>query len=329
MSLSLHTFPLMVADIGGTNARFGWIPRARAPMDAVEALLCSDYQTPEEAALSYLQRYAGGGRPARTAVAIASAISEGPIKVTNSDWVLDRPRFAARLGLHHVDVFNDFEAIAMVLPHLLPTEYTVIGPKGIDQSAAMAVLGPGTGLGVGGIAPIRSQRGNWHVITGEGGHVTLAGATAYQRELLLAAATEIDHVSAEALVSGIGLPALYRAVSRVQGKRPAVHELSAEEIGTLGVAGTDAMCEATMDAFCGLLGCVAGNLALTLGARGGVFIAGGIVPKLGEFFARSSFRTHFEAKGRYSEYLQGIGTAVITAPYPGLQGLAHNDSILA
>jgi glucokinase len=131
------------------------------------------------------------------------------------------------------------------------------------------------------------------------------------------------HVSAERLVSGIGLPALRRAIAAVEGL-PVEQELAAEKIGELGASRADPLCEHTMEAFCSLLGGIAGNLALTLGARGGVFIAGGIVPKLGDFFAESGFRENFESKGRYVGYLRAISTPVITAPYPGLSGLVSS-----
>ena len=153
--------------------------------------------------------------------------------------------------------------------------------------------------------------------------MTLAGTSAYQSKILRVARELHTHVSAERLISGIGLPTLRRAVAQVEGLR-VEDELSSEEIGTLGADRADRLCEHTMEAFCSLLGSVAGNLALTLGARGGVFIAGGIVPKLGNFFAESGFREHFESKGRCVEYLREISTAVITTPYPGLGGLVRN-----
>ena len=318
-----ESFPLLVVDIGGTNARFGWIAHSGAPMTAVELLLCADYARPEDAALDYLARFQDGKRPARTAIAIASAVCPGPIKVTNSHWVLERQAFAGYIGTHSVDVFNDFEAIALVLPHLTPADYRLVGTVLPNRQYPMGVIGPGTGLGVAGVVPLRGRDNMWQTLCGEGGHVTLAAATAYQSEILRAAGKIHPHVSAERLVSGIGLPTLRRAVADVEGLR-VDHELDAEEIGTLGATRADPLCENTMAAFCSLLGTIAGNLALTLGARGGIFIAGGIVPKLGDFFAQSGFREHFEAKGRYVEYLQAISTPVITMPYPGLCGLVRN-----
>ena len=316
-------FPLLVADFGGTNARFGWISRAGAPLTAVELLLCADYARPEDAGLDYLTKFQDGARPARSAIAIASAVSPGPIKVTNSHWVLERQSFAQHIGARSVDVFNDFEAIALVLPHLTPADYRLVGTALPNRQYPMGVIGPGTGLGVAGVLPLRGQDHMWQTLCGEGGHVTLAAATTYQSEILRAARKIHTHVSAERLVSGIGLPTLRQAVADVEGL-VIDRELDAEEIGTLGASRDDPLCQRTMEAFCSLLGSIAGNLALTLGARGGIFIAGGIVPKLGDFFAQSGFREHFEAKGRYVEYLRAISTSVITMPYPGLCGLVRN-----
>jgi glucokinase len=316
-------FPLLVADIGGTNARFAWMANAYAPLTQIETLACEQYATPQDAVMAYLKTYQRDTRPVRAALAIASAITAGPIKVTNSHWVLERNTFARATGIPAVDVFNDFEAIALVLPFLTAQDYQLVGSTRPVADEAMAVIGPGTGLGVGGIVPVRGQPGVWQVVCGEGGHMTLSGATNYQNDILRVAREALPHVSAERLVSGIGLPTLRNAVARVEGLAMA-GELSAEEIGTLGAARTDRLCERTVEAFCTFLGCVAGNVALTLGARGGVFIAGGIVPKLGPFFYESGFRAHFEAKGRYEGYMREIGTAVITAPYPGLQGLARH-----
>ncbi|MEO8102924.1 MAG: glucokinase [Betaproteobacteria bacterium] len=321
--ITRDTFPLLVADMGGTNVRFGWIAHAGAPLSAVETLLCADYPRPEDAAQAYLRAFHAGARPAHAALAIASAVSPGAIKVTNSHWILERAGFAAHVGANGVQVFNDFEAIALVLPHLTADDYSLVGTAVPDPRFPMGVIGPGTGLGVAGVLPIRGRPGAWQTICGEGGHVTLAAATPYQSEILRAARQVHEHVSAEKLVSGIGLPTLLQAVATVNGLR-AERDLVSEEIGTLGASRADPLCEKTMEAFCSLLGSIAGNLALTLGARGGVFIAGGIVPKLGEFFAQSGFREHFEAKGRYVDYLRVISTPVITAPNPGLLGLAHN-----
>jgi glucokinase len=314
---------LLVADIGGTNARFGWIAHPGAALSCVETVLCADFSRPEDAASAYLAKFHEGVQPARAAIAIATAVSAGAIKVTNSHWILERSTFAQKIGVNSVDVFNDFEAIALALPHLTKSDYTLVGTAVPNPQFPMGVIGPGTGLGVAGVLPIQGRPGAWQTLCGEGGHGTLAAATDYQGEILRVARRVHEHISAERLISGIGLPTLRRAVAEVEGLL-LEREMESEEIGTLGANRTDKLCEHTMEAFCALLGTVAGNLALTLGAHGGVFIAGGIVPKLGSFFAESGFREHFEAKGRFVGYLSAISTPVITTPYPGLCGLVSN-----
>jgi glucokinase len=182
-----------------------------------------------------------------------------------------------------------------------------------------ALLGPGTGLGVSGLLP---GPAGWVPISGEGGHVTLGSADPFEAAVLAELAARFGHVSAERALSGPGLENLYRATCRVLG-RPAL-ELAAPAISAAALARQDAACEQTLALFCGLLGHVAGNLALTLGARGGVYIGGGIVPRLGEAFDRSPFRERFEAKGRFSAYLAAVPTWVLTADTsPALLGAAR------
>jgi glucokinase len=181
----------------------------------------------------------------------------------------------------------------------------------------LAVVGPGTGLGV---ASIVCTAAGWHAVPGEGGHATLAAADDFEAQLLQVARRTHAHVSAERFLSGIGMPVLHAAVAEVLG---APHEtLNAEQISTRAMAGADAVCVRTVDTFCAMLGGFAGNVALTVGARGGVYIAGGVAPKLGQLFMQSRFRERFEAKGRFEGYLKAIPTALITDTHAGLTGAA-------
>jgi glucokinase len=212
-------------------------------------------------------------------------------------------------------VLNDFEALALSLPRLKPHQ---LRPHGALPAATgtLAVIGPGTGLGVGGVIPTAQ---GWVALPGEGGHATLAAADDHEAALLAYARRLHAHVSAERLLSGIGLPLLHEAVAAVAGA-PA-EALTAEQVVERGLAG-DALCGQALDSFCALLGGFSGNVALTLGARGGVYIGGGIVPRLGERFFASRFRERFEAKGRFREYLAAIPTALITDTLAALAGAA-------
>jgi glucokinase len=324
-------YPLLVADIGGTNVRFGWVSHIDDAINRVECYRCADYAKPEDAALEYLRSHHENARPVSVSIGVASVISSGVVKLTNSNWALDRVSFASAVGARRIDLFNDFEAIALGLPFLTPADYRAIDANRPDRLQPMGVVGAGTGLGVAGVLPVRDLAYTWQTVCGEGGHTTLAATNDFQAEVLRVARTLYPHVSAERLVSGLGLPTLRSAVAAVEGFN-AKDVLTAEEIGDLGASRQDALCIRTLDTFAGFMGIVAGNLALTLGARGGVFIAGGIVPKIADFFATSSFREHFTAKGRYVDYLKAIATPIITAPYPGLDGLvrhAKNEAIAA
>jgi glucokinase len=315
------SFPWLVADIGGTNARFGLVHRAGAPVSDVRTLRCADYPDPATAALAYLDALAGGGarlQPRHACFALASPIDTDPVKMTNSAWLISRTGARAALGLDSLTLLNDFEALALALPRLAASDMIAIGSAAVDRTRTMAVTGPGTGLGVGICMPVGAR---WVALAGEGGHVTAAAADDFESDVLRVIRREYPHVSAERVLSGIGLPLLHRAVAEVRG-RP-VLQLGAEEIGLRAIAQHDPDCAATLDAFCAMLGSFAGNLALTSGARGGVFIAGGIAQKLDQWLAASAFRTRFEAKGRYQDYMRGIATALITAPYCALLGAAQ------
>lgn len=314
----MKAHPKLVADIGGTNIRFGLVGAQYSITDVV-VLRCADYNGPAEAALAYLKQCSAlpHGVLRQAAFAVASPMQGGTIKLTNSDWSFDRSSVEKALGIEKLLLLNDFEALALSLPTLTANDYQAIGTARPVPTLPMIVIGPGTGLGVAGVIP--ANHGGI-AVPGEGGHATLAASDDFEAAILRAARDEFSHVSAERLLSGIGLPALLRAVCTVQGL-PRV-DLPAEEISAKGVSGLDPQCRTTMELFFAFLGGFAGNVALTFGARGGVYIGGGIVPKLADFLLNSRFRERFEAKGRFQPYLASIATATITAPYAALRGLA-------
>lgn len=323
MTEVLH--PWLVADIGGTNARFGLVRSPGAPVTDVLALKGADFATPEAAAHAYLERVAQGGagpvRPQRVALALASAVDGDTVKLTNSPWTVSRRALTDAFAARQVLLLNDFESLSLALPGLgdeASGDVRYIGAPRPDRHRPMAVIGPGTGLGVSACVPTGH---GWVALAAEGGHVTAAPADDFESEVLRVLRIEFRHVSAERVLSGIGLPLLHRAVSRVRGGPD--ETLAAEEITRRAREQGDPHCSATLDTFCAMLGGFAGNVALTIGARGGVFVAGGIVPRLGDDFLRSRFRERFEAKGRFDAYLARIATALLTAPHAALRGAAQ------
>ena len=315
-------YPALVADIGGTNARFGWIAAPGAAVAQVRTLAVADHPSPADAARAYLAWRAAAepGMPAvprRAAIAVATAVVDDAIAFTNSAWGFSRRGLQAALGLDALRVINDFEALALALPTLTAAQLASDRPLALPPTATLAVIGPGTGLGVGGVCP---SPAGWTALPGEGGHATLAPADDADSELLAWVRRRWDHVSAERLLSGTGLPLLHEAVCDLHGLTRAA--TSTPAIVDAALSGRDAACAQTLDVFCALLGGFAGSVALLLGARGGVYIGGGIVPRLGARFFGSRFRARFEAKGRFRRYLEAIPTPVITDTLAALAGAA-------
>lgn len=317
--------PWLLADIGGTNARFGWLAEGAEQVGHVVTLPVAAHAGPAQAARAYLAGLAQALGPAYQAPragawAVATAVGGDDIKLTNSGWAFSHAATQQTLGLDTLLMLNDFEALALSLPRLSATQLRLWQPSpgATPQRAARAVIGPGTGLGVAGLLPTAH---GWVAVPGEGGHATLSAADDFEAALLAAVRRVHAHVSAERLLSGIGLPVLHAAVAAVAGHSAPV--LTAEDIVERGLAGSDALCSQTLDHFCALLGSFAGNVALVMGARGGVYIGGGIVPRLGERFFQSRFRERFEAKGRFQPYLQAIPTALISDTLAALNGAAQ------
>ncbi len=314
--------PWLLADIGGTNARFGWLAEGSDGVNHVVSLRGADHAGPAAAARAYLdnlvQQLGSDYSPPRAgAFAVATAVGGDQIAFTNSGWSFSRRQTQAELGLDELLMLNDFEALALSLPRLSSAQLRPHGPLP-HARGTLAVVGPGTGLGVAGL--VQTAHG-WVALAGEGGHATLSASDDFEAALLAAVRREHAHVSAERLLSGIGLPVLHRGVATVMGL--AAEPLTAEQVVERGLAGTDVVCSRSLDAFCALLGGFCGNVALTLGARGGLYIGGGIVPRLGERFFQSTFRERFEAKGRFQAYLQAVPTALITDTLAALTGAAQ------
>ncbi|UVW28937.1 glucokinase [Massilia sp. H6] len=305
----------LLADIGGTNARFA-LEAPDGTFADIEVLACADFATLDEAMRTYLGQAAQRGLATASlrhaAIAIANPVEEDRVSMTNHHWSFSIEALRQQQGLTTLLVVNDFAALAMSLPHLAADGRERIGGGVELTERPIGLIGPGTGLGVSGVIPAGGKR--WIALASEGGHVSFAPANKEEVRILEALWSEFGHVSAERLLSGMGLELIHRVLA---GQRR-----EAAAITGAALDGSCADCRRTVDTFCAILGSVAGNVALTLGATGGMYIGGGIVPRLGALFTGSSFRARFEDKGRLSPYLARIPTYLITEQYPALRGVS-------
>lgn len=307
----------LIADIGGTHVRFAIVQESGEPLDTM-VMRCADYVGPAEAATAYLMATRPAERPRRAAFAVASPISGDRINLTNSSWSFTIEAVREALGLERLEVVNDFTAVALAVRHLTPEHLVALGGVAPAPLGPMAVLGPGTGLGVSGLVPARS--GEWVALAAEGGHITMPAADDREAALIAILRRRFGHVSAERVLSGPGLVNLYEAVVGVSGRLPIY--TTPDAISARALDNSCPHCREALDTFFVMLGTVAGDLALSLGARGGVFIAGGILPRMKEAFAASGFRARFEAKGRFQDYLAPIPAWLVIHPHPAFVGLA-------
>ena len=307
--------PRLLADIGATHARFA-LETEPGLLQAVRVLKCNDFAGFLPLLKSYLAEHKDI-KLQHAALAVANPIEGDLVQMTNRDWSFSIEAVRRETGLHTLLVVNDFTALAMSLPGISSNERVQVGAGAPAENSVIGVLGPGTGLGVSGLIPTAD---GFVTLGSEGGHVSFAPSDEREYIILKRAWQHWRHVSAERLVSGPGMELIYQALAEHQGRQ--VSNLTVQDILTQGLQHGDALCMETLEVFCGMLGGVAGDLAVTLGATGGIYIGGGIVPRMGEWFASSPFRSRFEAKGRFAKYLGQIPTYVITTPNPAFQGVS-------
>jgi glucokinase len=306
----------LVADIGGTNARFALVAPGSLKPQHETRLLCADFPGPVEAVRHYLSLT--GALVREAAFDVATGITGDFVQLTNGPWGFSIEQTQRALELDRFHVINDFTAMALGVPLLEAHEKRKIGPGEPVPGTAIGVIGPGTGLGVSGLLP---HRGRWIALQGEGGHTAFSPMTPREDAVLQAARRRFgSHVSTERLVSGPGLKTLYEALCEIDGQRASA--LQPVQITEHALKASERHCSEALAMLCALLGTAAANLAAVLGARGGVYLGGGIIPKLGEYFERSAFRARFEDKGRFRAYVSAIPTYVITADTLALRGLA-------
>jgi len=310
--------PRLLADIGGTYARFA-IEREAGCWEHAASLRCAEHGDFHAAVRAYLDTLPPGAEfeVAHAGVAIANPVEGDRVRMTNYHWQFSIEEMRQQLGLETLVVVNDFTALAQALPRLAVHERQQVGGGTGLPNQVIGLLGSGSGLGVSGLIPAGD---GWIALGTEGGHTSFSPRDEREIAILRYAWREFSHVSFERLLSGPGLALIYRALAELHGAAAA--PLQAPEITQAALDGSDALALETVEVFCALLGTAAGNLAVTLGARGGVFVGGGIVPRLGTLFERSPFRRRFEERGRFSEYVGAIPTYVITAEQATFRGVS-------
>lgn len=304
----------LVADIGGTNARFAMVADASAKAIEPRNLRCAEYETIVDATLAYLDLVALG-KPYQAAISIASPVTGDALNMMNHSWSFSVSETRAALGLRHLKVLNDYTALALALPGLRDEQRLQVGAGQGLAGHPIAVLGPGTGLGVSGVVPAGDH---WVPLESEGGHASYGPLNAREQAIIEVMRERLEHVSAESLVSGRGLSLIYEMITRLdQGVGV---KLTPGEVSQRALELECPLALETLSIFCNILGTIAGNLALTLGAQGGVYIGGGIILRILDFFSSSGFRERFEKHGRLTPYLRNIPTYVINTDYPALAG---------
>jgi len=308
----------LIADIGATNARFALTDGTS--VENIEILKCSDYPGITEAAKAYLKMVKPAQKPRLGAFSIAGPVHGDHFVMTNHPWEFSIESTKLHLKMEKLHVMNDFRAIALGVPHLPDANVKQIGGGRAKKAQPIGIIGPGTGLGV---ASLVWDGYRYVPVPGEGGHVTMPAKTQREYDVFAALRHKYRHVSAERVCSGKGLVNIYESLKTLD-KLDDLPVLSPEEISEKAIAKNCDICHEALDMMMDFLGIVAGNLALTIGAHGGIYIAGGIVMQLGEHFEKSRFRRSYLSKGRFENYLSDIPTFIITDPFTAFLGLQYD-----
>ena len=309
----------LLGDIGATNVRFALL--SNGVLGPIKWFTVADFPRFTDAVTAFLDCHCRHVSVRGALLAVAGPVANDRCMLTNSAWTIDASELCAAFSFAKVHILNDFEATALSLPLLTAADLYPVGGGKAVLGTPMAVLGPGSGLGVACFVP-GSQSSI--VIASEGGHATMAATSDREDAIIDYLRRQFSHVSAERVVSGSGLENLYSAVIAIDGIE--APKRNAAEITNAALDGTCPVARAAL--FCAMLGTIAGNVALMFGARGGVFIAGGIAPRLTEYIARSKFRVRFEHKGRFRQYLVSIPSSIIVHPaatFMGLRSIAERE----
>ena len=313
--------PYVVADIGGTNARFGLVtsvddPEHKFVIENQKTFASAEFDSIDKAVERYRETL-GGEKISGACLAVAGPVAGDHIKLTNLNWNFCISETQQNLALSRLQIINDFAAYAYAISYLDSAMMRPINAGEAIADSPVAVVGPGTGFGV---AALVKQNGHTNILASEGGHMSLAANTPLQAAIKEQLSRKYSLVSIERVFSGPGLRHLYHALAAVEGRK--AKELRTSEISQLALDGSDEMCQRTLALFCSWLGSVTGDLALALGARGGVFLGGGILPRIADFLLASEFQQSFSAKDQMSHYLEGIPVNLVTEGNSALLGAA-------
>ncbi|WP_016954944.1 glucokinase [Catenovulum agarivorans] len=305
----------IVADIGGTNMRIAQTDGINSIRD-IKKYKVTDFASPVDTIKAYIQD-SGCAQPTHVCMAIACPVAGDQITMTNHSWSFSIEQSQKELGVQALYVINDFTAVALSVPFLADEQKIQVGGEQPQLDKPIAVYGAGTGLGVAHVVPLADK---WVPLPGEGGHVDFATNTEVEAKILAFLADELGHVSAERIISGQGIANIYRALAHINDAD--IKSLEPAEVTEKALAGECDLCKQALDVFCDTLGSFGGNLALNLLTQGGVYIAGGIVPRFIDYVVQSGFRNRFDAKGRFEKLNKSIPVYIVTEEQPGLLGAA-------
>ena len=303
----------VVVDLGGTNIRLAVCDLVTGELTQLKTFSCAEFSSIEDALMQYFECL--DEKVAHLCIGIASAIDGDYVAMLNLNWAFSIQALQQKLHLTSLYVINDYTAISLALPFLSSSEKIKIGGGEAQPNGVTAVFGPGTGLGVSHIINVADK---WISLEGEGGHVSFTANTQEQAAILAHLQAQFGHVSVERVLSGKGLVNIYQSLSQLSGS-PVEFEYP-KDVLEAALNGTCPLARKSLDTFCQIMGSFAGNIALNLNCTGGVYIAGGIVPRFIAFFEQSEFRYYFEEKGRVKRILSKIPTFVIIKDNPGLLG---------
>ncbi len=313
----------LIADIGGTNIRIAQADgQHEKKFTHIETYRCAEYGSLAEVLNLYIDTKQLNNCTLDACLAIACPVDNDIISMTNLPWQFSQTELKATLKLNSLALINDYTAIAMAIPLLSDEQKVKVGGGEAVAGKPISVCGPGTGLGVANLVPVSiAGKSQWHCVSGEGGHVDFAPIGEQEIAVLRFLNTIKERVSYEQLLSGYGLEQIYQALAHKASDEEQVH-LSAQDISKQGIDNSCHLCHQALVIFCQALGSFAGNLALIMNSQGGVYIAGGIVPRFIDFLNTTKFRERFETKGRLSHITKQTPTYVITEQQPGLLGAA-------